>query len=129
MKYNKKDLINYRIARATETLEEAKWLAEKNYWNTVANRLYYACFYVISAYLIQENVQTLTHNGVKIAFHKLLIKTNILPKSLSILYGNLFNKRQEADYQDFQLFDKQTIEPLIDESINFVKQVEQLITL
>ncbi|GAI81266.1 unnamed protein product, partial [marine sediment metagenome] len=36
MKRSKADLINYRIQRAFESLDEAKILAQKNHWNTVA---------------------------------------------------------------------------------------------
>ena len=40
----KKDLIYYRLARARETLEDAKLLAEKQRWNSAINRLYYAAY-------------------------------------------------------------------------------------
>lgn len=38
-------LIQYRLARAEETLEEARLLAQRYHWNAAVNRLYYACFY------------------------------------------------------------------------------------
>ena len=43
MSGNVDDLINYRIARARETLEEARVLADTGHWNASVNRLYYAC--------------------------------------------------------------------------------------
>jgi uncharacterized protein (UPF0332 family) len=48
----KKDLINYRLERAKETLEDAKLLAEKQRWNSAINRLYYAAYYAIIALLL-----------------------------------------------------------------------------
>ena len=41
MSYSELDLINYRLERAKESLEEAKILAQAGHWNTVVNRLYY----------------------------------------------------------------------------------------
>ena len=44
-----KTLISYRIERAFESLAEAEVLLEKGFGNTFVNRLYYACFYAVSA--------------------------------------------------------------------------------
>lgn len=38
-------LVNYRLERARESIEEAKILMERGHINTFINRLYYACFY------------------------------------------------------------------------------------
>jgi uncharacterized protein (UPF0332 family) len=47
----KQDYIDYRIASAKETLKAARLLADNLHWNSVINRLYYVCFYAISALL------------------------------------------------------------------------------
>ncbi len=54
---SKDDLIYYRISRAKETFDEALILASENHWNAVANRLYYACFYIVNALLMKNDVQ------------------------------------------------------------------------
>jgi uncharacterized protein (UPF0332 family) len=41
-----KDLVEYRLARARQTLDDALVLAEAGRWNACVNRLYYACFYM-----------------------------------------------------------------------------------
>ena len=38
-------LIQYRIERAEETIEEASLLSKESHFNAAINRLYYACFY------------------------------------------------------------------------------------
>jgi uncharacterized protein (UPF0332 family) len=38
----KTDLVNYRIARAKDTYDDALILAEREKWNSTINRLYYA---------------------------------------------------------------------------------------
>jgi uncharacterized protein (UPF0332 family) len=127
MNYSKDDLIKYRLERADETLIEAKLLAESGHWNTVANRLYYACYYVTIALFVKYDFSASTHSGVKTMLGQHFIKTEILPLEIGKLYNDLFNKRQEGDYQDFQRFDKEIIEPLIKQSENFIETVRQLI--
>ena len=39
-----KDLICYRMKRASETLEEARLMFESGHFYGAANRIYYACF-------------------------------------------------------------------------------------
>ncbi len=41
MSGSKKDLIKYRLARAWDTLDDARILKEKEKWNSTINRLYY----------------------------------------------------------------------------------------
>lgn len=43
-KYNKEDYIKYRLEKADETLIAAQVLLQNKLWNSVVNRLYYACF-------------------------------------------------------------------------------------
>ena len=124
MKRTKEDLINYRIQKAYESLEEAKLLAGLNHWNTVVNRLYYSCFYIVNALFSKHNLITKTHSGTKSEFHKLFIKTGTFDKSFGKLYSELLDKRQEGDYQDFFSFEKEDIEPLIEMTEKFIKIVE-----
>ena len=95
------ELVKYRFSRAKETYDEAILLASGDHWNAVANRLYYSCFYLVNALLIQNDLSFNSHNGVKTEFHKSFIKTGIIPIEFGKLYSRLFNLRQEGDYADF----------------------------
>lgn len=127
MSYKKEDLIAYRLEKAEDAMEEAKTLAKIEHWDTVCSRLYYVCFYAITAYLAQQEVQAITHKGIKSAFHRELIKSGVMSKKLGRLYNDLFNKRQEADYKDFSSFDKTEVVPLIKDTQLFLKKVKQLL--
>jgi uncharacterized protein (UPF0332 family) len=124
LKRSKEDLVVYRIQRAYESLEEAKILAATSHWNTVANRLYYACFYMVSALFSKYDLFVATHSGAKSEFHKLFVKTEIFEKSIGKLYSELFDKRQEGDYQDFFLLERDDTEPLIDPTEIFLQVIE-----
>lgn len=127
MKRSKEDLISYRIQRAHESLEEAKILAREKHWNTVANRLYYACFYMVNALFSKHDLIATTHSGIKSEFHKLFIKKGTFDKSIGKLYSELFDKRQEGDYQDFYSLEKDEIKPLIDLTEGLIKTIEDQI--
>lgn len=127
MKYSKEEIIRYRIERAFESIEEAKILSQFQHWNTVVNRLYYACFYIVQALLIMNDAKVSTHSGTKTEFHRRFIKTEILPRELGKLYSNLFNKRQEGDYQVIEKFLEEDIKPLIIKSEEFIQIINGLI--
>ena len=122
-----KKVVQFRLKKSEETFAEAKFLAEKAHWNGVVNRLYYAAFYAITAYLHQENVFTKTHNGVKSKFHELLLKTGILSERFGDIYTDLFSNRQDGDYEDFMVFTKEEIEPFIEETESLIADIKKLI--
>ncbi len=47
MAYDKQALIEHRIQRARETVEEIKMALEHNRLNLAVNRIYYAMFYMV----------------------------------------------------------------------------------
>lgn len=66
---NLQALIDYRMQRAIETLEEARLMQTVEHWNTCANRLYYAAFYAVSALLVQDGHTASKHSGAKDLFN------------------------------------------------------------
>lgn len=128
MSYSKEDLSKYRIARAKESLEEAKILGNLNHWNTTANRLYYACFYSASSYLVANNYQASTHSGIKNAFNKELIKTGLLESKYGLLYNKLFNLRQDADYRDYRDVTDKEIKPMLNQVDDLIRKIEVLLS-
>jgi uncharacterized protein (UPF0332 family) len=128
MIYTKEELVSYRFKRSEESLEEAKILAHANHWNAVINRLYYAAYYSVSAYLIKNDIQPGSHNGTKTLFHQELIKSGKLRMEEGKLYSSLFDKRHEGDYGDFQEFNREQTEPLISKVEDFLKNIKKLLS-
>ena len=127
MSYSKEELAKYRIERAMESLEEAILLSKANHWNTTANRLYYACFYAASAYLVANSLESFTHNGAKSSFNKYLIRTDLINREFGLIYNKLFNLRQEADYRDYRDLKKEDILPMLEEVRLLVQAIDQLL--
>jgi uncharacterized protein (UPF0332 family) len=123
------DLIGYRIARAKETLEEARVLADSGHWNACVNRLYYACFYAVSALLSKHDLSSSKHSGIRSFFNHNFVKSGIFLKETAVIYNSLFERRQEGDYEVFVKFTKTDVNPWLKETEVFVNAVIKLIEL
>jgi uncharacterized protein (UPF0332 family) len=117
------ELISYRLERAHETLQDARILANSERWNACVNRLYYACFYAVSALLIQNGLSSSKHAGVRSLFNRHYVKTGKVPKNLARTYNDLFERRQESDYMDFISFEASQVRRWIPQAEAFVEHI------
>jgi uncharacterized protein (UPF0332 family) len=121
------DYINYRLAKAKETIIEVEKHIENKFWNTAINRMYYACFYAITALLIKEGVETFSHNGVRLKFGQLFVKNEVIDKDLAKHYTNLFDKRLKGDYSDFIDYTEEEVITLFPQTKLLVNTISELI--
>lgn len=122
-----RDYINYRLERADESLSEAKLLAEGNHWNTVANRLYYACFYAVNALLLKSDINAKSHTGVRNKFHELIYSAKRTEEGLAKVYSELFDLRHIGDSEDMVVFDEERVKPLLAKTESFIARVKEII--
>jgi uncharacterized protein (UPF0332 family) len=122
-----KNLVLYRITRADEALDDARILANAGRWNACVNRLYYACFYAVSALLVRDGLSSSKHAGVRSLFNKQYVKPGKIPKDLARIYNDLFERRQESDYIDFVSFQESQIFPLISKAEELVGYIATLV--
>ena len=123
---NRDEYIQYRLQRATQSFEDAMLLAENGRWNAVVNRLYYACFYAVIALLLKNDIETQSHDGSRNQFGLNFVKTGLIDKRYGRLYSKLFDLRQKGDYGDVFEFDKNAVEPLIEETSTFIEVIKKL---
>ncbi len=121
------DLVRYRMARAQETLEEAHILADSARWNACVNRLYYACFYAVSALLVRDGLSSSKYAGVRGLFNREYVKTGKIPRDLASIYNDLFERRQEGDYIDYVNFQGSQVLPWISKAEELVQNVASLV--
>ena len=121
-------LIAYRMERAHETITEAVILCDAGHVNAHVNRLYYACFYAVSALLLTKGFSTSKHGHLRSLFHRECVKTGLLPEELGRFFDLLFDSRQAGDYADFVQFKAEEVTDWLDRTRAFVGQVEQLIS-
>lgn len=121
------EVVRYRLQRARETLEDARILAHASRWNPCVNRLYYACFYAVSALLLRHGFSSSKHTGVRSLFNRHFVKTGKIPKALAQIYNDLFARRQESDYIDFVRFEASQVSPWIADAEQFVGYIASLV--
>jgi uncharacterized protein (UPF0332 family) len=114
------DLVSYRVTRANDTLEDARILARESRWSACVNRLYYACFYAVSALLVTDGLSSSKHAGVRSLFNNHYVKSGKIPKEIARIYNDLFEKRQEGDYLDFVSFQESQVLPWVSKVEKFI---------
>lgn len=127
MTEERKAIISDRLERADEALTEAKIMLEHRHGNAAVNRLYYACFYVVSALLLTRGLHSSKHSGVRSLFNRYWVKTGLISGRLADIYNWLFDHRQKGDYGDFVRFQPDEVTPWVDEAKAFIEAVKGLI--
>jgi len=122
-----KDLIQYRQARARETLEDARCLLAGGGLNSAVNRTYYALFYEVTALLLTHSLSSAKHSGIRSLFHEHFVKTGKASKESGRFYSRMFDFRQKADYIDYFTFERDQVENWIESADNFIEEINQLI--
>lgn len=118
------DIVLYRIKSAKDLLIEIKDHIEHGYYNTAMNRMYYACFYAVSALLLHAEIDGVkSHEGVRQMFGKHFILTDKVPKEWGRFYTIIYNNRSAADYEDFKNYDLMTTEELYPQVCTFIDMI------
>jgi len=122
-----KALVQYRLEHAHESLEEAKLLFDTGHLHTYVNRLYYACFYAVSALLLSQGQSTSKHTHLRSLLHKDFVKSGQVPVEQGQFFDLLFNNRQKGDYSDLVIFQADQIEPWLKQATHFVGCIAAII--
>jgi uncharacterized protein (UPF0332 family) len=123
------ELAAYRLQRARESLEDAQILADSRRWNPCVNRLYYACFYAVSALLVQEGWSSSKHAGVRSLFNQHFVRVSKVNRDVAQIFNDLFERRQEGDYVDFVSFEESQVRAWMPQAEAFVEQIADLIKI
>lgn len=122
-----RDLIQYRMQRSIETLAEAKLMLDSGHLYGASNRIYYACFYAVTALLLIQNLSSPKHSGIASLFNRHFIKEGIFPVEMGKFYSRMFDNRQESDYGDIVTFDTEQIKNDLSQAGDFIARIERLI--
>ena len=119
-----KELAQYRVQQAEESLDEARFLlAGGKSARSVINRAYYAMFYSVLALLVYEEFSSSKHSGVLSYFNRRFIKGGIFDKSLGLWLGKAFELRQRVDYRERMEPAQEQATQVLDQADRFVKTV------
>lgn len=120
-------LIQYRLERADETLKEVEILSNEAHYNAAANRLYYACFYAVTALLVANGHSTQSHAGAKTLLGLHFVSKGLLSNEYGKTFSRLFEIRHSGDYDDFVYCDKEMIDEYLPKAKEFINAIKVLL--
>ena len=121
------DIVKYRLENAFNTLSEVESHRKNGFYNTAVNRMYYACYYMVSALLLKNGQSSHTHGGTIGLFGLHFIKTGVVTSELGKFYSELFELRQTGDYDDWKVVTEAEIMPLVPTVEVFLDTLEGVI--
>jgi len=127
MPYNKQELIKYRLERSFQTANEAKSALELGHLFSAENRIYYACFYAVTALALSNDFVTSKHKQLIGWFNHNYIRTGLIPIKYGQTLKNAFSKRQESDYDDYVSFELEEVESDFNDMLEFINFIKNSI--
>ncbi|MEZ4612513.1 MAG: HEPN domain-containing protein [Caldilineaceae bacterium] len=124
-----RDLLQYRMEQAYETLLEAEILMDATALRGTMNRAYYAMFYAVLALLATKQLGTSKHSGAISLFDREYVKTGIFPREFSKALHLAFDQRQIHDYGEMIELDTLTVEQAVANARVFVDQVQAYLAM
>jgi len=122
-------LIKLWLEKADEALASAELELNSGHTNFAVNRLYYACFYAVTALLLRDDKQFARHSAVKSEFVRTYIKSGQVNVKWSKFYQQLFDDRQEGDYIPTATFEASDVSTYLQQAREFVDLVRDLICI
>ena len=119
-------VVEFRLEKAHRAYEQAAGIVGLKYWETIANRLYYAAYNAVSALLIASGDTAQTHSGVIHLFGKNFIQTGKISREQGRLYHKLFSMRLTGDYDDTYGLTEDDVFPYIEPTKALIDEVSTL---
>lgn len=123
----KKNLSKLRLEHANKCLNSAKLLVEADDFASAANLSYYAVFHAMRAVLAFDGIDMKKHSAIIAEFRRLYIKTGKFELELSKIITNLFDTRNDSDYDDFFVIDKCKVKEQIANAELFVAKITEFL--
>lgn len=122
-----KELCEYRLQQAEESLEVAKNCLESGHYKDSINRSYYSAFYAIKSVLAQGTIDFKRHKDVIAYFNKVYVATNKFDRELGRKLGTLKQIREKSDYDDFFIASKSKAEEQIETAEMVLKEIKDFL--
>jgi hypothetical protein len=122
-----KTLIGIWLEKADEALASAELELNAGHTNFAVNRLYYACFYAVTALLLRDGKQFARHSAVKSEFVRTYIKPGRIDAKWNKVYQKLFDDRQEGDYIPTSTFEASDVSSSLQQAREFTDLIRSLV--
>ena len=120
-------LIAIWLEKAKESLASAELELNAGHTNFAVNRLYYSCFYAVTALLLRDGKQFARHSAVISEFGRVYIKPGRIDLKWHKFFQKLFDDRQEGDYIPTATFDAPEVSARLEQACEFIDLVRGLV--
>ena len=110
MDERKKDLSNYRLSEADDSLKVAAHCLKEGLYKDSINRSYYAAFYAVKAVLALDTIDFKRHKDVMGYFNKEYVAKEVFSREIGRKLGTLQRVREKSDYDDFYIASREKAE-------------------
>ncbi len=125
----RRQIVHYWMRKAESALSSARSEYNAKRYDFAINRAYYACFYSVSAVLLQTGRKFVKHAGVRAAVHRDLVKKDRIEPEWGRIYDRIFENRQSADYVELHEFKATEVAELLEQAEGFLNEMKRLLTL
>ena len=122
-----KELSKHRLEQAKENLEEAEALFNIDKFKGANNRAYYSIFHSIKSVLALEPIDFKRHKDVQAYFNKNYVNTEVFPKKMGHKIAEASTIREDSDYDDDFIVDRDKTLQQIDTAKEIINLVEKYI--
>ena len=124
---DREEMVLYRIQKSRETINEIEVLVRNKFWSTAINRIYYACYYAVSALLLRNGLTPQSHSGTRQMFGLHFIKSGIISKDFGKFYSDIFDMRHSGDYDDFIDYTKEDVMDVWGPANALISEIERIL--
>jgi uncharacterized protein len=120
-----RDYARLRLTHSREELETARQNIANGHHRAAASRAYYAVFYMASAALFAKSITRSKHSAVEAAFSQFLVKPGEIEPEFSRIYQMTRRQREDADYAEEPVLDKESAQQTLENAESFVDRIER----
>lgn len=120
-------LVKYWFEKAHESLESARNEYRDGRLSFAMNRIYYACFYALTAVFRDKGKTFKKHKGLRSALHRDLVRNGIVEDRWGKFFDEVFEARQRGDYTPMVKFEPDQLEDSLQQAAHFLQVMEELV--
>ncbi len=118
------ELIKYRLDEAKDTIYDVQLLISNDRLRSAINRIYYGMFYSLLALGLKFEFETSKHQQLIGWFNKNFISEGLIDTKYGKIINKALNRRMKGDYDSYVAFEKEIVEEMFEEMMDFIKEIE-----
>lgn len=124
---NRQTLVRLYWDKSVNTFDELESAIREEKWNMAANRMYYSVFHAVTALLVKDGHQVVSHRGTKGALGLHYVKTGLIDVEEARVFAQLATLRERADYDIIFTASHDEVMKLLPHTIRLIEKIKVLL--